>query len=113
MREFRAAQGVTEHYTSLEALRAGWGLPELTKKRPKDEKVLQEKREKFLGACRVCKKPLTLINGCNVLACQNPECKGVKMTSKNEEDGTEKVWFIPVTRVLDDKGFEIAQNLFD
>jgi hypothetical protein len=35
------------------------------------------------------------------------------MTSKNEEDGTEKVWYIPVTRVLDDRGFEIAQNLFD
>ena len=111
MREFRAAQGVTEHYTSLEALRAGWGLPELTKKRPKDEKVLQEKREKFLGACRVCKKSLTLIDGCNVLACKNPECKGVRMSSQNE-DGTEKVWYIPVSRVLDDKGFEIAQNLF-
>lgn len=112
MREFRAAQGVTEHYTSFEALRAGWGLPELTKKRPKDEKVLQEKREKFLGICRVCKKPLSLIEGCNVLACKNESCRGVKMTSQNE-DGTEREWYIPVTRILDDKGFEISMNLFD
>lgn len=113
MKEFRKANGVTEHYTSLEALRAGWGLDPVEKKRPKNEKVLQEKREKFLGTCRVCKHPLVLINGCNVLACQNPDCKGVKMTSKNEEDGTEKVWYIPVTRVLDERGFEISQNLFD
>ena len=112
MREFRKAKGVTEHYTSLEALRTGWGLAPVGKKRPKDENILQQKREKFLGTCRVCKKPLSLIEGCNVLTCKNPECKGVKMTSQNE-DGTEKVWYVPVSRVLDEVGFEISMNLFD
>ena len=112
MKEFRKAKGVTEHYTSLEALRAGWGLDPVGKKRPKDEKILQEKREKFLGTCRVCKKPLTLIKGCNVLACQNTDCKGIRMTSQNE-DGTEREWYIPVTRILDERGFDIAMNLFD
>ena len=33
------------------------------------------------------------------------------MTSKNE-DGTEKVWYIPVTRILDTEGMEIAERLF-
>ena len=112
MREFRKAKDVTERYCSLEELRTGWGLSPVGKKRPKDEKILQEKRDKFLGTCRVCKTPLTLINGCNVLACKNVECKGVKMTSQNE-DGTERVWYIPVTRVLDERGFQIAENLFD
>ena len=44
MREFRNGKNCTEHYSSLEELRAGWGLKPLEKKRPKDEKVLQEKR---------------------------------------------------------------------
>ena len=112
MREFRKANGVTEHYTSLEALRAGWGLDPVEKKRPRNEKVLQEKREKFLGTCRVCKHPLVLISGCNVLACQNENCKGVPIKGTNE-DGTEKIVYVPVTRVLDERGFEISMNLFD
>lgn len=112
MKEFRKSKGVTEHYTSLEELRAAYGLKPIEKKRPKDEKVLQEKREKFLGTCKVCKQTLSLIKGTNTLACQNPDCKGVKMTSTNE-DGSEKAWYIPVTRILDDKGAKIAENLID
>ena len=112
MKEFRKSKDCTEHYTSLESLRAAWGLKPIQKKRPKTEEALKTAQEKFLGTCRVCKHPLVLINGCNVLACQNSECKGIKMTSKNEEDGTEKVWYIPVSRVLDERGAEIAENLF-
>ena len=33
------------------------------------------------------------------------------MTDRNEDD-TERVWFIPVTRVLNGNGMEIAENLF-
>ena len=112
MKEFRLAKGVTEHYTSLEALREGFGLAPVVR-RTKDENKLKSQKEKFLGTCKVCKQPLVKISDANVLCCQNPECKGIKMTSKNEEDGSEKVWYIPVTRVLDDKGSHIAHNLFD
>ena len=112
MREFRKAKGVTQHYTSLEELRTAFGLKPVLR-RTKDADKLKAQQEKFLGTCKVCKQPMTLISNSNVLACQNPECKGFKMTSKNEEDGTEKIWYIPVTRVLDEKGFQIAMNLFE
>ena len=111
MREFRKAKGVTEHYTSLEELRAGFGLKPVVR-RTKDENKLKAQQEKFLGTCKVCKQPMTLISGSNVLACQNPECKGIKMTGTNE-DRSEKVWYVPVSKVLDEKGFQIAMNLFD
>ena len=111
MKEFRKAKGVTEHYTSLEELREGWNVKPV-KKRTSDNEKLKIQREKFLGTCRVCKQPMTLVGGTNVLCCNNPECRGVKMTGTNE-DGTEKVWFVPVSRLLDEKGFEISQNLFD
>lgn len=112
MREFRKAKDVTEHYTSLEELRKSFGLKQV-KKRTDDQEKLKAQRDKFVGVCRVCKNPLVWIEGTNILACKNPECKGVKMTSKSEEeDGTEKVWYIPVTRVLDTEGMEIAERLF-
>ena len=49
MREFRMSKRVTEHYTSLEEMGRAWGCKSVTKKQPKDEKVLQEKREEFLA----------------------------------------------------------------
>ena len=110
MKEFRKSKGVTERYTSLEALREGFGLKPI-KKKTNDSEKLKAQQEKFVGTCRVCKKPLTWIEGTNVCACQNPECKGIKMTSTNE-DGTERVWYIPVTRILNEKGLEIAERLF-
>ena len=110
MKEFRMSKGVTEHYTSLEELRKGFGLKPVRKK-TNDETKLKAQQEKLVGVCKVCKKPLSWIEGTNVCACQNPECKGVKMTSTNE-DGTERFWFVPVTRVLNEKGAEIATNLF-
>jgi len=61
MREFRNTKGWTEHYNSLEELRAGWNLKPASKKRPKDEKALQEAREKFLGTCPCCKNTLSYI----------------------------------------------------
>lgn len=111
MREFRKAKGVTERYTSLEELRTAFGL-KAVRKRTTDAEKLKAQREKFVGTCKVCKQPLSWIEGTNTLACKNPECKGVKMTSKNE-DGTDKVWYIPVTRMLDSDGMEIALRLFE
>ena len=111
MREFRNGKNCTEHYSSFEEMRAAWGLAPVVR-RTKDENKLKTQQEKFLGICKVCKQPLSIVNNSNVLCCKNPECKGVKMTGTNE-DGTEKIWFVPVTRVLDDRGFEIAMNLFE
>lgn len=112
MKEFRMSKGVTEHYTSLEELRTNYGLKPI-KKKTNDEEKLKAQQNKFVGKCRVCGQNLSWIEGTNTLACQNPACKGVRMSSKNEEDGTEKVWYIPVTRILNDQGMEIAMNLFN
>lgn len=110
MKEFRKSKGVTERYTSLEELREAFGLKPV-KRKTNDEEKLKAQQDKLVGKCRVCKQPLVWIKGTNICSCQNPECKGVKMTGTND-DGTEKVWFVPVTRVLEGKGMEIAENLF-
>lgn len=111
MREFRKPKGVTERYASLSELRDNFGLKPV-KKRTDNAEKLKAQQEKFLGKCRVCGEPLTWIHGTNILACKNEACKGFKMTGKNE-DGSENVWYIPVTRVLDDEGLEIAQRILD
>lgn len=111
MREFRKAKGVTEHYTSLEELRTAWNCKPV-KRRTDDAEKLKAQRERFVGVCKACKQPLHLVENTNVLVCSNPDCLGIKMTSKNE-DGSEKTWYIPVSRVLDEKGTKIAENLFD
>lgn len=110
MKEIKRSKVASEKYTSLEELRKGFGLSPI-KKKTKDEQKLKAQQEKFVGTCRVCKKPLTWIEGTNICACQNPDCKGIKMTGTNE-DGTEKVWYVPVTRTLNEKGMEIAERLF-
>ena len=111
MKEFRKDKNCTEHYTSLSDLGKAFGCKPITK-RTKDQEKLSKQREKFLGVCRVCKQPLHLVSGTNVLTCTNSECRGIKMTSTNE-DGSTYEWYIPVNRTLDEKGFEISQNLFD
>ena len=110
MKEFRKAKGVTQRYTSLEELRKAWNCKPVVR-RTNDKEKLKAQQEKFVGKCKVCGELLSWIEGTNSLACKNPDCKGIKMTSKND-DGTEKAWFIPVTRTLDTEGMEIAERLF-
>lgn len=110
MREFRLGKNDKEHYSSLSEMGAAWGCKE-KKKRTNDEGKLTKDRAKFAGTCRVCNHPLTFVGG-NVMCCQNENCKGFKHTEMNE-DGTERVWYTPVFRLLNDKGEEIAANLFE
>lgn len=110
MKDFKKLKGTTKTYNSFEELRQGFGLKPL-KKRTNDLEKLKVQQEKFVGKCKVCGQPLSYLDGTNICACQNPDCRGFKMTGTNE-DGTEKVWYTPVTRVLNDKAAEIAENLF-
>lgn len=110
MRDFRNPKGFTERFTSLEELREAFDLSKIRKK-TKDEDKLKAQKEKLVGTCKVCKQLLTWIDGTNVCTCKNPDCKGVKMTSINE-DGSEKVWYVPVIRMLNEKGMNIAEILF-
>lgn len=112
MREnkLRLSKDTTAHYSSFEEVAKAWGCKPVKKKTNNTDK-LQKQQEKFVGKCKVCGQNLTYLSNTNALACTNAECKGIKMTAKNE-DGTDRVWFVPVTRTVDDKGMEIAINLF-
>lgn len=116
MKDFKKLKGSIKTYDSFEELgkdeklRKQFGLKPI-KRRTNDKDKLKAQQEKFTGKCRVCGQYLVWIDGTNTLACKNTDCNGIRMSSKNE-DGTEKVWYIPVTRTLDEKGMQIAERLF-
>lgn len=93
-------------------------LPGVLKNKPKKDKRPEEQkersREKFAGHCRVCGGVLSYVEGTNVMVCKNPDCKGiVKKSKKKDEEGEGTVnEVLPVFRTLDDKGIEIAMELF-
>lgn len=77
-----------------------------------DKQKLESQREKFLGTCPFCKEPLTYIFETNILACQNENCKGKKITIKNK-DGEEQDIYKPYYKMLSNKGSKIGTILFD
>jgi hypothetical protein len=109
-KKLRLSKDTIACYNSFEEAAKAWGCRPV-KKKTDDAEKLQKQQEKFVGKCRVCGQNLTYVYGTNILACTNETCKGVKMTGKNE-DGTERIYYIPVTRILDDVGMDIAMNLF-
>lgn len=111
MREFRKANGVTEHYTSLEELRANWGLKPIIKK-TKDAERLQKQRENFCNRhrCKACGQPMSYIGG-TAMTCTNEKCRGIK-EERTDKDGNVIVTYSVSYSLLDDKGAEIAGNIF-
>lgn len=73
----------------------------------KDKQKLAAQREKFLGTCPYCKQPLEYIYGTNVLACNNEDCKGKKVTINDEEI------YRPYYKILSDKGGIIGETIFE
>lgn len=98
----------TANYTSLQELREAYNLKPFVK-RTKDENKLNAQREKFAGRhkCKACGKPMTLVAG-NVMSCTNAECKGIEMQNA---DGSK--YYIASYDLLDEKGADIAMNIFD
>ena len=88
MSNYRMSKGTTEHFTSLEEMRTAWGMKPVTKK-TSDRKKLKEQQERFLSKhkCKACGTPMTYIHG-NVMACKNPECKGIEI-KREDKDGNE------------------------
>ena len=113
MREFRPAKGVTEHYTSLEALRAAWNCKPISK-RTSDAEKLNKQRETFCSKhiCKACGKPMTFVCGTNIMCCTNEKCNGIKHQTINEETGETKIWYTTSFKSLDEKGADIANNIF-
>lgn len=112
MKFYRKSKGETEHYSSFEELGKAWGCKPVIKQ-TKDKAKLEKQRENFLGRhlCSACKTPMTYIGG-NQLVCKNESCKGIKHESKNEQTGETKIWYTPSFDLLDEKGAEIAENIF-
>ena len=89
-----------------------WGLKPL-KRVTNDKQKLEAQREKFLGTCPFCKQPLHYVYGTNIVACNNTECKGKKITVKDDEGG-EKVIYKPYHRILQGKNSSsIGMTIFD
>lgn len=99
--------------TSFEELRAQFGLKPL-RFQTKDKKKLEQQRENFnkRHLCPACGKPLKLILGTNVMTCVNHECNGIKREYVNEETGEKTVTYYVPSHQLDEKGTEIANNIF-
>lgn len=77
-----------------------------------DKQKLAAQREKFLGVCPYCKKPLKYVYGTNVLSCDNGECRGKKIVLTGN-DGEERVVYKPYFKIISDKGLEIGTTIFD
>ena len=111
MSKFRMDRNTTEHYTSFEELARAWGCKP-TSKQTKDKKKLKNQQEDFCNRhkCKACGKPMTWVSG-NVMACQNPGCKGIKKT-RIDKEGNEVITYLPSYDLLSEKGAEIANNIF-
>jgi hypothetical protein len=112
MKNFRMAKGVTEHYTSLEELRAGFGLKPVVKQ-TKDEDKLLKQRKNFCNhyRCKACGEPMTYIGNGNTMVCTNEKCKGIKH-ERTDADGNTIVTYSVSYELLDDHFSEVAENIF-
>ena len=99
-------------FYSFEEFGVAYGLSPRNRQ-TKDKQKLASQREKFVGKCRVCGQLMTWIEGTNIVACKNPDCKGYKYDTVNEKTGETKVSYAPVYRILaGENSREIAEVLF-
>lgn len=114
MKSQRLPKGVTESYSSFEELAKAFGLKPI-RKQTKDKEKLAAQRQTFCGKhlCSACKQPMTWMKDSNQMVCQNPQCKGIPHEQViNSETGETKVWYSPSYDLLDERGAEIAENIF-
>ena len=112
MKAYRLSKGVTEHYTSLEELRAAFGLKPVTKQ-TKSKSKLKDQRDFFCSKniCPACKKPMVWI-GESIMVCQNPDCAGSQTEYVDSETGETKVRYSPSYKFLNEKNTEKAKSIF-
>lgn len=111
MSNYRLSKGTTEHYTSLEELRAAWGKEPFVK-RTKDPDKLVKQQENFLKhyRCKACGKPMTYIGG-NMMTCTNEACKGIKV-EREDKEGNKIVNYVTSYELLDERFADIANSIF-
>lgn len=112
MREFRMGANTTEHYSSFEDCAKAFGCRPVVKK-TSDMKKLTSQQENFNNShkCKVCGSPMRWVKGTSTMVCSNEKCKGFKHT-RTDADGNEIVTYTPSYNLLNDKGFEICNNIF-
>ena len=113
MGNYRLSKDTKERYTSLEEMRAAWGLPPVVK-RTRDENKLQKQREKFVNKylCEACGNPMTYVAGTDVMTCTNEKCKGIEI-KRLDKEGNEKKYYVTSYKLLNETGADIASNIFD
>lgn len=94
-------------FDSLDDLRKAYGLRPINMQ-TKNKKRLESQREFFESRhlCPLCKQPMKYVEGTNIMVCLNEECEGY-----NRNVGNEVVNY-SAFHMLDDKGAEIATNIF-
>lgn len=103
---FRPAKDTTAYFSSLSDLAAAYNIKPYKQKEKTDE-VLEAQQKNFAKTCYICKARMNFVKATNSLCCSNPLCKGREVTNVLGEKE-----YIPSCRVLDEKGTEIAENLF-
>lgn len=111
MKAQRLPKGFAKQYNSFEELAKDWGI-KIKRKQTKDKEKLERQRNDFCSKhiCSACKQPMTWIGG-NIMFCQNPQCKGIEHKQVTDS-GETRVWYSPSFDLLDNKGSEIAKNIF-
>lgn len=101
-----------KRYFGFSELAEAYGIKP-QKKRTKDKKKLEKQRETFLNRhiCETCGEKMTQVSY-NVMSCCNPKCKGIKKETTDNEGNT-RVTYLPSFHLLDEKGADIAYNIFD
>ena len=104
------SKDLTGSYSSFEEVLVAMGGKPKPRKTSNQEK-LKKQQNHLTGTCKACKQPLTWIRDTNVMVCQNPKCRGMKRT-RVDETGKKEVYYVPVMRMVDERGINIAMNLF-
>ena len=100
-------------YNNFADLRGEFNLPPL-RTQTKNVDKLKEQRANFASRhiCPTCKQTLSLVEGTNIMVCQNNSCKGVPVKTKDKETGLEKTVYLESFHTLDGKSSDIANNIF-
>lgn len=112
MREFRMGAKTTEHYSSFEDCAKSWGCRSVVK-RTRDMKKLASQQEKFNNShkCKVCGNTMRWVNGTSTMVCSNDKCNGFKHI-RTDADGNKIVTYTPSYTLLNDRSFDICNNIF-
>lgn len=112
MSEFVLGKNVTGHWTSFTDLAKDFGCKPVTMKSNNKSK-LESQQKKFANRhiCKACGRPMTYLNGSNIMVCQNPQCLGIKV-EKTDSTGNTTVTYLTSYDLLDEKGAEIANKIY-